>query len=559
MTVPTGLSITGSPITSSGTLAVTLASGYVIPTQTTLDGKVPYTGATANVALGIYDLSLSDLAVNNIKANNSGTNDIGSSTGFKFRNIYATSFVTTSGTSSQFVKGDGTLDSNTYLTTSSASSTYVPYTGATTTLNLGSNYALTNSGFAVLKTASATFGAAFINQNSSGVNRFGLGILNAETGSGNTGSDLYWYSYADNGSIIGSILSIKRSTGVVSFSNLTNFPNIAVNQIQANNNGTDDIGDPSGNKFRNVYATKFVTTSGTSSQFVKGDGTLDSSTYLTTSSASSTYLPYTGAIGSLEMGTGSYGIQAGKFILFNRAGSNTLGSSSYQAFVDAAQNNGVYFQLDASNNLGIFGKVSGATTLVASISATGSFNGTSFVPTGSTIPTNGMYLSAANTLDFSTNSVNRLSISSAGIITTPNQVSFKGYIISNASIAKGSYVTIPYNGEEYDTQSNYNTTTYKFTAPVAGKYLFTVNFNAYSLDDTATLKVALVINSASFRFLYGFANLPTGNTGDTNISGSDILNLSAGNTVEVRVFSDGSGTFNMSQDTTYNSFSGHLL
>jgi hypothetical protein len=41
------------------------------------------------------------------------------------------------GTSSQFVKGDGTLDSNTYLTTGSASATYVPYTGATADVNLG--------------------------------------------------------------------------------------------------------------------------------------------------------------------------------------------------------------------------------------------------------------------------------------------------------------------------------------------------------------------------------------------------------------------------------------
>lgn len=34
MTVPTGLSVAGSPITSSGTLAVTYASGYAIPTTT---------------------------------------------------------------------------------------------------------------------------------------------------------------------------------------------------------------------------------------------------------------------------------------------------------------------------------------------------------------------------------------------------------------------------------------------------------------------------------------------------------------------------------------------
>lgn len=55
-TVPTGLTISGSPITAAGTLAIGLDTGRVIPLQSTLDGLVPYTGATANVDLGIYDL-----------------------------------------------------------------------------------------------------------------------------------------------------------------------------------------------------------------------------------------------------------------------------------------------------------------------------------------------------------------------------------------------------------------------------------------------------------------------------------------------------------------------
>jgi hypothetical protein len=57
MTVPTGLSVTGSPITTSGTLAVDLASGYTIPTTSFLSGLVPYTGAIGNVNLGEYGLS----------------------------------------------------------------------------------------------------------------------------------------------------------------------------------------------------------------------------------------------------------------------------------------------------------------------------------------------------------------------------------------------------------------------------------------------------------------------------------------------------------------------
>ncbi len=46
MTVPTGLSVSGSPITGSGTLAVTLTAGYVIPTQATLDDKLSSSAAT---------------------------------------------------------------------------------------------------------------------------------------------------------------------------------------------------------------------------------------------------------------------------------------------------------------------------------------------------------------------------------------------------------------------------------------------------------------------------------------------------------------------------------
>lgn len=67
MTVPTGLSVSGSPITSSGTLAVTLTSGYSIPTtasQTNWDtayadrnkwdgGSTGLVAATARTSLGL--------------------------------------------------------------------------------------------------------------------------------------------------------------------------------------------------------------------------------------------------------------------------------------------------------------------------------------------------------------------------------------------------------------------------------------------------------------------------------------------------------------------------
>lgn len=74
---------------------------------------VPYTGATTHVNLGS----------NNITAN---------------------SIIKAGGTSSQFLKADGSVDSNTYATSSSLLA-YVPYTGASSNVNLGSNSITANS------------------------------------------------------------------------------------------------------------------------------------------------------------------------------------------------------------------------------------------------------------------------------------------------------------------------------------------------------------------------------------------------------------------------------
>lgn len=45
ISVPTGLSVSGSPITTSGTISISLTDGYVIPQQSTLNGFVTITGA----------------------------------------------------------------------------------------------------------------------------------------------------------------------------------------------------------------------------------------------------------------------------------------------------------------------------------------------------------------------------------------------------------------------------------------------------------------------------------------------------------------------------------
>jgi hypothetical protein len=300
--------------------------------QNALNAKVPYTGATANVNLGTYTLLAAQIKATSsaglsINAN-SGTQiaDLGAGGGANmtlFGGLTGTSasfsssvtgntIVKSGGTSSQFLKADGSVDSSTYLTTSSASSTYVPYTGATTNVDLGNN----------------TFASQNVYVNGNNTTNFGFLGFKQIGGSGSTGQSGYTSIYAvgqtdlyfnyNTGSstyrkarfssvLIGDntekLYYLPASDGTLA---LTSQLHDAVTIGTANGlslsgqvlslalSSTSTNGALSSTDW-NTFNGKQAALSGTG--FVKISGTTisyDNSTYLTTSAAASTYLPLTG-------------------------------------------------------------------------------------------------------------------------------------------------------------------------------------------------------------------------------------------------------------------------
>lgn len=149
------------------------------------------------------------------------------------------------GASTDFIKGDGSLDSSTYLTTSSASSTYIPYTGSSTNIDFNAK-SLKN--FFISKTSDTTA-------------KFTFDVGSLSTGTTRT------FTVPD------------RS---FTFDNIT---------TSTTSNGTG---------------------------FVKANGSVisfDNSTYLTTSSASSTYVPYTGATSALNLGANNFTVDTSAFFV----------------------------------------------------------------------------------------------------------------------------------------------------------------------------------------------------------------------------------------------------
>ena len=103
-------------------------------------------------------------------------------------------------------------------------------------------------------------------------------------------------------------------------------------------NGTDN----------SLTASKFIVTGGTSSQFLKADGSVDSSSYV----------PYTGATASLDMGANNILGQnffvrgdnstSGGFLGFRQFSGSSSGTTGYTS-ISALQQNSLYFQFSQTN------------------------------------------------------------------------------------------------------------------------------------------------------------------------------------------------------------------
>jgi hypothetical protein len=163
----------------------------------------------------------------------SSQTDLQSALDAKQNQLNGTGFVKASGTSISY-------DNSTYLTTSSAASTYVPYTGATGAVNLGSN--------------NITAGIAIVNQ----VKAVGSGGLSINSNNGTQ------------------IANLGGGGGA----NMTLYGGLSGTSISLSSTLT---------------ASSIIKTGGTSAQFLKADGSVDSTLYVSGSGATGYYARFTGS------------------------------------------------------------------------------------------------------------------------------------------------------------------------------------------------------------------------------------------------------------------------
>jgi hypothetical protein len=140
----------------------------------------------------------------------------------------------------------------------------------------------------------------------------------------------------------------------------------------------------------------------------------------------------------------------------------------------------------------------------------------------------------------------RIGIDSSGRVTTPYQPYF--YVIGTAGGTLYTNTVIPFNNAIVNTGNHFNTSTYVFTAPIAGRYLFTTSVLNYP-NSTSGGELYFSVNNGNYSPLFRHNGIGP----QVSITGSAILSLAANDTVGVR------GTIEAYMVTSHAHFSGMLL
>jgi hypothetical protein len=434
------LTITGSPITTSGTINIGFSGGngqYIngegdLVTFPSLTGFVPYTGATASVDLGIYSLSGSELIADGVgsvagflylKQNtlisqyladysaigaysngyvfNIATSSVSKQALLDLSSITASATRTytlpdLSGTlaileGSQTFSGSKTFSATTLLNTiyidgvsylkHQTSTSYIAgYTTYSAKANGVIEYFFPSSFKSVLDfndasdytyTFPAASGTIALTSDLSSYVPYTGATANVDLGTFDLTADVITGATGSFASSGGSdTFAINHSSGSGVALNITkggNGEGLYINKTSGSGNAATIIGT--------LNATTLVKSGGTSSQFLKADGSVDSSTYLTTSAAASTYLPLAGGTltGPLSgtSGTFSGSVTSNGVLVAGLANGNIRLKGSADGFLGAGETDGKLYVADwATGAKGLTILLStGAATFSSSVTA----------------------------------------------------------------------------------------------------------------------------------------------------------------------------------------------
>lgn len=152
----------------------------------------------------------------------------------------------------------------------------------------------------------------------------------------------------------------------------------------------------------------------------------------------------------------------------------------------------------------------------------------------------------------------RMTIDSAGAVTMPLQPCFRVGSGTQDNIPVSSNQTAIFSVEIFDIGADFGSNT--FTAPVTGKYFFTVSFRLSNLDSAASYLQTVLVGSNRNTTLHTLSEIGNHISADTEYShtGTAILDMDANDTASVQIrIQSGTAQTDVNTDGSY--FSGFLI
>jgi hypothetical protein len=146
----------------------------------------------------------------------------------------------------------------------------------------------------------------------------------------------------------------------------------------------------------------------------------------------------------------------------------------------------------------------------------------------------------------------RFLVDSLGRVRMPYQPSVLAFRPSGNNFSQGTGV-LPFGSVKHNTGNHYNTSNYRFTAPVSGVYALTIHFNTYG-NSGVIVQPSFLINGSS---LYGGNRISKNITGDLDVTGAVSVYLNANDYVQPYVNLSSSQSFSSSEFWTH--FSVHFV
>ena len=545
-------------LTTTGTSgAATFVSNTLnIPNYgSALTGYVPYTGATQDVDLGAFKLNAQSFHVKGTAGNGHLS--------LKHQSSAATA---SANESSLFADSNGNLsfqNANLYLnkfvtSANTANRTYTfPDATGTVALVGGSGVGTVTSVAALtLGTSGTDLSSSVANGTTTPVITLNVPDASATNrGVVTTGNQTFAGEKTFNNNLISSATSWFSTIGLRKITPGSDVP-------FSNSAGTVEFNFGNGGNFT---ANSLIKSGGTSAQFLKADGSVDNTSYgigtvtsvaAITLGTSGTDLSSTVATGTttpvitLNVPTASASnrgaLSSGDWSTFNGKQNSitltTTGSSGASTLIGSTLNIPNY-----GDALSGYLPLTGGTLTGALSGTSASFSSTatatSFIPSGATVATNGMYLSAANTLDFATNSVNRLSISSTGAATFTGALSGTSATFSSTLAVTGTGVVQGGLTVGATPYQNYATLFLGGSTTVgSAQYAIITDASMNGVSNTCIFANAKIRASATATNAYGlYVSNPEMGAGATltNAYGLYIANQTSGATLNYSIYSNG--------------------